>query len=58
MKRVSYKRIKGAITKVIRTWFEKLILPTIEDILPEYRGNIDEVGVMEGIGINGLYIGR
>ncbi|EAQ86387.1 hypothetical protein CHGG_07640 [Chaetomium globosum CBS 148.51] len=58
VKRVDYKRIEGATTEVIRTWFEKLVLPAIEDILPEHRGNMDEVGVMEGMGTNGLCVGR
>lgn len=58
VKRVDYKRIEGATTEVIRTWFEKLVLPAIEDILPEHRGNMDELGVMEGMGTNGLCVGR
>ncbi|EAQ88443.1 hypothetical protein CHGG_05062 [Chaetomium globosum CBS 148.51] len=57
-KRVDYKRIEGATTEVIRTWFEKLVLPAIEDMLPEHRGNMDELGVMEGMGTNGLCVGR
>ena len=58
VKRVDYKRIEGATTEIIRTWFEKLVLPAIEDILPEHRGNMDEVGVMEGMGTNGLCVER
>lgn len=43
-------RVNGATTEIIRKWFHKLALPRIKAIKPEYRWNMDEAGIMEGMG--------
>jgi 4-hydroxybenzoate polyprenyltransferase len=50
-------RVNGATTEIIRKWFQKLALPYIKTIKPENRWNIDEAGIMERIGDNGLVVG-
>jgi 4-hydroxybenzoate polyprenyltransferase len=51
-------RVNNATSDVIRPWFQKLQIPAIKAILPENRWNMDEAGIMEGLGINGLVIGH
>ena len=51
------ERINRATPDIIKKWFQKLVLPTIKDILPENRYNMDESGIMEGLGVNGLVVG-
>jgi hypothetical protein len=50
-------RVNGATTSVIKDWFYRLALPTISLIKPENRWNMDESGIMEGMGANGLVVG-
>jgi 4-hydroxybenzoate polyprenyltransferase len=50
-------RVNGATTSVIKDWFPRLAVPTISSIKPENRSNIDESGIMEGFGANGLVVG-
>lgn len=50
-------RVNGATTEIIRKWFQKLALPHIKAIKPENRWNMDEAGIMEGMGDNGLVVG-
>jgi hypothetical protein len=50
-------RVNGATTSIIKDWFHRLALPTILSIKPENRWNMDESGIMEGIGANGLVVG-
>ncbi len=50
-------RVNGATTTVIRSWFPRLATPTITTIKPENRYNMDESGIMEGYGVNGLVVG-
>jgi hypothetical protein len=50
-------RVNGATTSIIKDWFHQLALPTISSIKPENRWNIDESGIMEGIGANGIIVG-
>jgi hypothetical protein len=50
-------RVNGATTDIIRPWFQKLQLPAIKAIKPENRWNMDEAGIMEGQGMNGLVVG-
>ncbi|KAJ6436352.1 transposase [Purpureocillium lavendulum] len=47
-------RVNGASTEVIRPWFNNSFLPEIQAIKPEHRYNMDEAGIMEGLGENGL----
>jgi len=50
-------RVNGATTSVIKDWFHRLALPAISSIKPENRWNMDESGIMEGFGANGLVVG-
>jgi len=50
-------RVNGATTDIIKSWFTKLAIPAIKAIKPEGRWNMDEAGIMEGQGINGLVVG-
>ena len=50
-------RVNGATTPIIKTWFQLLSPPTISAIKPENRYNMDESGIMEGLGANGLVVG-
>jgi DDE superfamily endonuclease/helix-turn-helix, Psq domain/Tc5 transposase DNA-binding domain len=50
-------RINGATTEVIRPWFNHFFNPEIQAIKPEHRYNMDEAGIMEGLGVNGLVVG-
>lgn len=56
-RRIDSQRINGASTEVIRSWFPKLRIPAIQAIKPENRYNMDEHGIMEGQGGNGLAVG-
>ena len=51
-------RVNGACTEVIRPWFNKFYIPEIQATKPENRYNMDEAGIMEGLGENGLVVGR
>lgn len=50
-------RVNGATTEVIKPWFQHLHLPEIQAIKPENRYNMDESGIIEGLGENGLVVG-
>jgi hypothetical protein len=50
-------RVNGATTQVIKDWFQRLNIPAISLIKPENRWNMDESGIMEGMGVNGLVVG-
>lgn len=50
-------RVNGACTQVIRPWFRNFYIPEIQAIKPENRYNMDEAGIMEGLGENGLVVG-
>jgi hypothetical protein len=50
-------RVNGASTEVIRPWFNYLHIPEVRAIKPENRYNMDEAGIMEGLGENGLVVG-
>ena len=56
-KSMDSQRINGASTKIIKEWFQQLNLPAIRDILCEDRYNMDKIGIIEGMGINGLCVG-
>jgi hypothetical protein len=49
-------RVNSATTKIIKPWFQKLEVPAIKVIKPENCWNMDEVGIMEGEGENGLVV--
>jgi hypothetical protein len=50
-------RVNRATTQVIKDWFPRLAIPIISLIKPENRYNMDESGIMEGMGANGLVVG-
>jgi len=54
---IDSRRINGASTDVIRNWFKLLALPEIQAIQPHHRYNMDETGILEGRGSNGLVLG-
>ena len=49
-------RVNSATTEIIRKWFQKLTLSYIKTIKPENRWNMDEAGIMKGMGDNGLVV--
>jgi 4-hydroxybenzoate polyprenyltransferase len=55
--RIDLACVNEATSDIIKPWFQKLDIPEIKAILPENRWNIDEAGIMEGQGVNGLVVG-
>lgn len=55
--RIDSARVNGATIDIIKGWFQKLEIPEIKAIKPENRWNMDEAGIMEGQGVNGLVVG-
>jgi hypothetical protein len=53
-KRMASNRINGANTKAIQGFFTRLRNQALQNILPGDRYNMDETGIMEGQGDNGL----
>lgn len=51
------ERFNGASTENILAFFEYLDVPVVKAIKPENRYNMDETGIMEGLGYNGLVLG-
>ena len=49
--------VNRATTNIIKTWFQKLDLLEVKAIQPENRWNINEAGIIEGQGVNGLVVG-
>ncbi|KAL8330663.1 hypothetical protein RB593_001588 [Gaeumannomyces tritici] len=56
-RRIENARVNGASTEVIRAWWPRLEVPAVKAIKPENRYNLDECGLMEGLGSNGLVLG-
>lgn len=56
-KRLDSKRLNGASTDAIKEFFALQQNPVIKRIAPQHRYNMDEVGIMEGLGDNGLVLG-
>jgi len=56
-KRLDSKRINGASTYAIKDFFALQQILAIKSIAPQHRYNMDETGVLEGIGDNGLVLG-
>lgn len=42
---------------MIKAWWPRLEVPAVKTIKPENRYNLDECGLMEGLGSNGLVLG-
>ncbi|KAK6215524.1 transposase [Colletotrichum tabaci] len=53
---IDSRRVNGASTEVIRDWFKHLAMPEIISIKPANRYNMDETGILEGQGSNGLVL--
>ena len=54
--RIDSVRINSATSDILKAWFQKLEVPTIKAIKPENRWNMDEAGIIEGQGENGLVV--
>ena len=54
---IDSQRANGASTDTIRAWFRYLSIPEIKAIQPANRYNMDETGILEGQGSNGLVLG-
>ena len=54
---IDSQRVNSATIPIITSWFQLLALPQIRAIKPENRWNMDESGIMEGQGANGLVVG-
>jgi hypothetical protein len=57
-KSIDSKRVNGATTDIIREWFKRLQIPVIQRIKTANRWNMDEAGLLEGQGHNGLVLGN
>lgn len=55
--KIDTERFNGATTERIKDFFVHINHPEIKKIKPENRHNMDEFGVMEGLGGNGLFLG-
>ena len=55
--RIENVRVNGATTQTITKWWPNLTKPAIQAVKPEHRYNMDEGGIMEGLGDNGLVVG-
>jgi 4-hydroxybenzoate polyprenyltransferase len=54
---IEHARVNSATIPVIKAWFPYLAVPEIKAIKPANRWNMDEAGIMEGQGVNGLVVG-
>uniref|UniRef100_A0A8H7K3U1 HTH CENPB-type domain-containing protein n=1 Tax=Bionectria ochroleuca TaxID=29856 RepID=A0A8H7K3U1_BIOOC len=56
-KRIDFLRVNGATADRVKEFFALKRIPDIQKIPPRYRWNMDEAGIMEGIGDNSLVLG-
>jgi 4-hydroxybenzoate polyprenyltransferase len=56
-RRIDSARVNGATTEAIQAWFPHLALPAIQKVMQADRWNMDETGLMQGMGGNGLVLG-
>jgi Tc5 transposase DNA-binding domain/helix-turn-helix, Psq domain len=56
-KSIDSKRVNGATTDIIRAWFRYMTIPAVKAVKPENRWNMDESGLLQGQGSNGLVLG-
>ncbi|KAI0996863.1 hypothetical protein K3495_g11320 [Podosphaera aphanis] len=54
---IDFQRVNGASENIIRPWFDRLAESEIMAIKPCNRYNMDETGILEGRGSNGLVLG-
>ncbi|SCO90429.1 related to transposase [Fusarium oxysporum] len=57
-KKIDSDRYQGASSELIKAFFMLLMMPAIRLVKQGNRYNVDEVGMMEGIGMNGLFLGH
>ena len=50
------KRAKGVTPDKIKGLFDTLDEPLLRHVRPQHRYNMDETGIMEGVGANGKHI--
>ena len=50
-------RVNGTTTEIIKKWWPKLTIPAIMAIKPDNHYNMNEAGIMEGMGDNGIVVG-
>ena len=55
-KRLDTKRAKGVTPEKIKELFDILGGPLLRHVRPQHRYNMDETGIMEGVGVNGKHI--
>jgi 4-hydroxybenzoate polyprenyltransferase len=55
--KIDSARVNGATSDILKAWFQKLEVPAIKAVKAENRWNMDEAGIMEGQGENGLVVG-
>ena len=51
-------RFNGANAEIIQGFFDLLGQPVLSQIKPENRYNMDETGLQEGLGYNGIVLGK
>src|SRR6266699_309799 len=56
-RRMDAARVNKVITEVIQVWFPLFDLPAIKKVIQADRWNIDETGLMQGMGANSLVLG-
>ncbi|KAJ3466488.1 hypothetical protein MRS44_004052 [Fusarium solani] len=56
--RIEAKRIRGSKAVIIRAWFDQLKDPEVIVIRHWHRWNMDEIGIFQGVGLNGLVVGQ
>jgi 4-hydroxybenzoate polyprenyltransferase len=56
--RLDSARFNGATIENIKGFFPHLAVPVVKEIKQENRHNMDEMGIMEGLGYNSLVLGR
>jgi 4-hydroxybenzoate polyprenyltransferase len=54
---IDFVCVNSVTTEVIKKWFQKLTISDIKAIKPENRWNMNEAGIMEGMGDNRLVVG-
>jgi hypothetical protein len=57
-KKIDSDRFNRASTDIIKAFFMLLMMPAIRKVKQKNRWNVDEVGMMEGLGMNGLVLGH
>jgi 4-hydroxybenzoate polyprenyltransferase len=54
--RIDSMHVNSTTSDIIKAWFQKLEIPAIKAIKVKNRWNMNEAGIMEGQGENGLVV--